>query len=115
MTITWDTDCNAPGCPGQIVAEDGRSVLIQTDWDYPGVASSFGWSIRDAQRTYDGDVDSDGQEHDDPVPCDHDGTDGTVTCPTCGMTAGEFIGAAADWLTDHDGATADDPGYFDGD
>lgn len=27
-----------------IVAEDGQDLLIQSDWDYPGTASSFGWS-----------------------------------------------------------------------
>jgi hypothetical protein len=44
--------------------------------------------------------------------CAHDGTDGTVDCKHCGVTAGEFIAAAGEWLRDNDGATADDPGYF---
>ncbi len=26
-----------------LVAEDGRDILIQTDWEYPGIASDFGW------------------------------------------------------------------------
>ena len=101
MKITWDTDVNAPGCPGQIVADDGRSVLIQTDWDYPGTASSFGWVIGDVA------------EDDDISPrCDHPGTDGTVDCPRCGLAVDVFLTAAADWLQDHDGVTAEDPGYF---
>ena len=27
-----------------LVAEDGRDRLIQTDWDYPGIAETFGWN-----------------------------------------------------------------------
>jgi len=96
--ITWNTDVNAPCCPGEIVAEDGRTVLVQTDWDWPGVASTFGWSIRNLVP--------DGQA------CDHNGTDGTVDCPECGITAADFISAAGEWLRDNNGATADDPGYF---
>lgn len=98
MTIRWSTDVNAPCCPGEIVAEDGETILIQTDWDYPGVAQSFGWSLREIQRP-DGD-------------CDHDGTDGTVPCRECGLTQTDFISAAYDWLVSNDGATAEDPGYF---
>ena len=26
-----------------IVAEDGQDILIQTDWEYPEVARTFGW------------------------------------------------------------------------
>lgn len=99
--ITWNTEVNAPCCPGEIVNEDGRTVLIQTDTDFPGVASSFGWSMRtvqpDGPRTHD---------------CRHSGTDGTVNCPECGVTATEFISAAREYLANCDGATADDPGYF---
>lgn len=127
--ITRNTNCNAPGCLGMIEHPDGRTVLVQTDWDYPGVASTFGWSLALVQRAphY-----CCGEEApcDDPActectaarelaaeieecgPCDHDRTDGTIDCPDCGVTAGEFISAAADWLSENDGATADDPGYF---
>jgi hypothetical protein len=48
--ITWNTNVNAPGCPGEILSEDGRSVLVQTDWDYPGVANTFGWSPKSVQK-----------------------------------------------------------------
>ena len=40
-----------------LVAEDGQEYLIQTDWDYPGIASTFGWT-----------------------PCRCEATDGTVSC-----------------------------------
>lgn len=70
--------------------DDERTVLVQTDWDYPGLASTFGWS-----------------------PC-HDETDGTVDCP-CGKTAGELIAEASQYLNEHCGEVVDDPGYFDGD
>ncbi len=83
--ITWNTDVNAPCCPGEILAEDGRSILVQTDWDYPSAAGLFGWSLRNVQRS-----------------------------PECGVTAGEFIAAAGEWLRDNGGVTADDPGYFRG-
>jgi hypothetical protein len=72
-----------------LVSEDGRDILIQTDWDYPGTASNFGWQ-----------------------PC-HECTDGTVDCRECGKTATELISEASQFLDDHIGETVDDPGYFD--
>ena len=128
MQITWNTDVNAPCCPGEILADDGRSVLVQIDWDFPGVAQTFGWNLRSVQRET---CDQCGEEMSwsigvdgaachglcpecgDDEPCDHDGTDGTIDCPACGMSATAFISAACDWLDDNDGATAEDPGYFD--
>ena len=107
--ITWSTDVDAPCCPGEIVAEDGRSILVQTDWDYPSVAQSFGWGLRNVQRCPECgacDVQSTPDEirHVRGGPnaecqacgevfglCDHSGTDGTVDCTECGITAGEFI------------------------
>lgn len=74
------------------------SLLIQTDWDYPGTASTFGWSIRSVQKR--------------KKRCDHGGTDGTIVCPDCGITHIEFINSAFDFLTNNIGAIADDPGYF---
>ena len=71
MKITWDTDVGAPGYAGRIVAENGRDILVAFDWDWPGVARTFGWS----------------------------GDDDEI------IAAGEYLDA-------HDGATADDPGYF---
>ena len=70
-----------------LLADDGRDILIQTDWDYPGVASTFGW-----------------------CPCDCGETDGTVDCPH--RTASAMISEAGEYLDDHIGDTVDDPGYF---
>lgn len=99
----------ARGIPGfllcKIDAETGcyqtgeeNSVLIQTDWDYPGVARTFGWDIRKTQLPFD--------------YCEHPATDGTVKCRECGLTASTFISDAADYLDQNLGAIVDDPGYF---
>lgn len=69
-----------------IRAEDGQE-LVQTDWDFPGIASTFGWQ---------------------PCPCGR--TDGTVDCPH--RTASAMIAEAREYLKEHVGETADDPGYF---
>lgn len=79
-----------------IEAEDGREVLVQVDYDYPGVASAFGWSVAMVGEG-----------------CEHSGTDGTVDCRDCGTTAVGFIAAASEWMSENDGATVDDPGWFD--
>lgn len=121
--ITWNTDVNAPCCPGEIVNDDGQSVLIQTDWDYPGVAGTFGWSPMMVQRCEECGGCAVGPEvnhcqecdHASEAPCcRHSGTDGTVDCPECGAKVAWFLESARQWLDDHDGATADDPGYFGG-
>ena len=73
--------------------DTGKDILIQTDWDYPGIASTFGWS-----------------------PCDEcvlsceGGTDGTVDCKA--RNASEMISEAASYLDDHIGDSVEDPGYF---
>lgn len=139
--ITWDTDCNAPCCAGRIVAEDGRDILVQTDWDWPSVASTFGWSVADVQNAKrEGEFDWKAEcgvfkcpecssawypmeleqglcpdcdcAAERFTPCEHEATDGTVPCKACGLKPGDFIAAAGDYLDDNDGATADDPGYF---
>lgn len=70
-----------------LVADDGEEILIQTDWDFPGIASSFGW-----------------------CPCHCGATDGTVDCPH--KTASAMISEAAEYLDDHIGDSVADPGYF---
>jgi hypothetical protein len=70
-----------------LVADDGEDILIQTDWDFPGVASTFGWR-----------------------PCHCGTTDGTVDCPH--KTASAMIAEAAEYLDDHVGESVEDPGYF---
>ncbi|KKL91509.1 hypothetical protein LCGC14_1893990 [marine sediment metagenome] len=104
--LTWNTDVNAPCCPGEIVHADGRTILIQTDWDYPGVAGTFGWS---PAHVHNYEID----QLDPRFDCEHNGTDGTIDCDDCGLTASDFISAAYAWLRENNGATADDPGYFD--
>ena len=85
-------------------SEDSRTILIQTDWDFPGTARTFGWNMQEVQAK---------PEHSATVVCcEHAGTDGTVNCPDCGLTATEFITAAGEWLDDNIGAEAEDPGYF---
>jgi hypothetical protein len=59
--------------------KDPGAKLIQSDWEFPSVASAIGWS-----------------------PC-HDGTDGTVDCKVCGKTAADLIADAYDYLRDHEG------------
>lgn len=105
MKITWDTEVNAPCCPGQIVAEDGRSILIQTDYDFPGIATTFGWDKGTIQIIRIGNPDWE--------ECEHYSTDGTIDCPDCGINSLTFIDSAREFLENNDGATVEDPGYFD--
>lgn len=74
----------------RLEAEDGRDILIQTDFDFPGIASTFGWT-----------------------PCVCGATDGTVDCAH--RTATDMIAEAQAFLDDHIGDQADDPGYFESD
>ena len=104
MKITLDANPDDAPCCIKIIAENGEDRLIQTDWDYPGIASSFGWSIRDVQPN--------GLHFNPDNPCEHSHTDGTVACPDCGKSASEFISEARQWIDDHDGETVEDPGYF---
>ena len=110
-----------------LVSSDGRDILVQTDWDYPGVATNLGWSPRIVHqahchvKAHDADgysetCDGEGCAYDSECPdcCEHDGTDGTVTCD-CGVSASDFIASAAAWLDDHMGESFDDPGYFNSD
>lgn len=71
-----------------LVNDDGRDILIQTDYEYPAVASLFGWS-----------------------PCEEcRETDGTIDCRH--KTASTMISEAAEFLDDHIGESVEDPGYF---
>lgn len=84
--------CRLVGEPGSLdwdERDEGNTRLVQTDWDWPGVASSFGWS-----------------------PCDCGATDGTVDCAH--KTASAMIADAGAFLDDVAGAfvVVDDPGYF---
>jgi len=67
--------------------DDARTVLVQTDWDYPGVAAALGFR-----------------------PCECGATDGTVDCEH--KTATQMISEAADFLDAHLGEQFEDTGYF---
>lgn len=118
--IMINTEINAPGCPCEIVpvCDCGnkisglKSILIQGDYSYPGVASSFGWSVKNVDRPIEYDDDGDEIDADLLEVCEHDGTDGSVACPNCGCPASDFIDSAYDFLTENDGLIAEDPGYF---
>lgn len=69
--------------------------LYQTDWDYPAGASRCGWSIQRVQMR------GGKAQHLARRPrhgCSHSGTDGTVDCRECGVTALDFIRAAGRFL-----------------
>lgn len=96
MQVVIDRDQTYAPCSYLIckVQEDGgwntrdesATVLSQSDWDWPGLASCLGWQ-----------------------PC-CDGTDGTVDCQH--KTASEMIGEASEHLDAHLGEPFEDPGYF---
>lgn len=58
--------------------DEGTTTLVQTDWDYPSVARSMGWT------------------------CPED-TDGTVDSPSTGLTANQMIADAFSWIETHEG------------
>lgn len=63
-----------------ILAWRGKTILFQTDWDFPGLASMLGvWA-----------------------PC-HNTTDGTIRCPECGKDVATMISEATDALDEHTG------------
>lgn len=126
MKITLDANPDDAPCCLKLVAEDGREVLVQADYDWPGVALSFGWSIREVEprkpeyysENWRTDLNLQLEEaprfeaYEKQLICDHTGTDGTVACKTCGMSAEVFMSTAREWLDEHDGAEVEDPGYF---
>jgi hypothetical protein len=95
----------ASGISGYIVTLLGtdKDTLVQTDYDYPSLASTFGWDMRETQVMNAGYY---------GVLCTHSQTDGTVNCPQCGLTPTTFINDADTFLSDNLGAIAEDPGYF---
>lgn len=64
---------------GGSLYDDAGTVLIQSDWDFPGVASAMGWK-----------------------PCDKcEATDGTVDCEH--KTKSQMISEAYDFIKEHAG------------
>ena len=84
MTITLK---DGPYWTFVLESPEGNSRLIQQDWDFPGIASAFGWT-----------------------PCFCGQTDGTVACEH--RSVSEMIWEAYDFLASRVGETIDDPGYF---
>lgn len=108
MNIILDSNPSDAPCCVKIIADNGQDLLIQSDWDFVGIASTFGFSLASVQGP--------GREwhleNFDNPPCQHRKTDGTVVCPDCGVQPGRFIEAAREWLDDNDGAQVEDPCYF---
>lgn len=65
-----------------------EAYLVQCDYEYPAWAAQFGWQ-----------------------PC-HKSTDGTIDCPECGKSTGQFINEAYDYLVERDGESIEDDGVF---
>ncbi len=74
-----------------IRSESGDEIFIASDFDFPGIATTFGWP---------------------GCPCGSRGTDGTIDCPDCGRTASTLLRRAARWIDDNWGLIVEDPGYF---
>ena len=72
---------------GASVRDATRTVLSQSDYDWPLLAANLGY-----------------------VACECGETDGTVDCPH--RTAHEMIQEASEFLDRHLGEAFDDPGYF---
>ena len=98
---------NAPGCiilralrtPSlrrefELQKGEQLEMLFQVDYDQCAVAVNLGFRLQSVQvhnaRYY-------------GCPCHHQGTDGTIACPQCGLPASSFITAARQWLDNHDG------------
>ena len=84
MTITLK---DGPYWTFLVQAASGRSLLVQQDWEFPAIASAFGWT-----------------------PCSCGQTDGTIACEH--RTVAEMIWDAYDFLNSRVGESIDDPGYF---
>ena len=94
----------------RVESDDGRSVFIQSDWDRPSLAASFGWSVRRVRGFRRKEVE--GLLYATKKSCAHDGTDGTIPCPDCRCPIDRFIESATEWLDARDGKRINDPGYF---
>jgi hypothetical protein len=75
-----------------------EGTLVQTDWDWPATAEIFGWSTRRVQRRDGRTIELLRLPRKYFKGCPHAGTDGTVNCPECGVTAHEFIESAGRFL-----------------
>ena len=81
---------------GRGYGRDG--ILVQTDWDYPATARELGWNMRRVQPDRNGNARFLERAPNAGHGCEHHGTDGTITCDACGLTATQFIAGAAKFL-----------------
>lgn len=72
-----------------------RSRTVLTDYDFPGLAQSFGMVLRHKPKCE-----------------DRGSTDGTIPCLVCNTPVSTFIQQARTYLDNHIGKVVDDPGYF---
>ena|GEM_PF-2289199 len=94
--ITVEPNWHGQGYLGFLVRndQDERTIFVQTDWDFPGWASCFGW-----------------------VACECGATDGATECRSCRRYPGEMIAEAKEFLygvhdRDEEDQWVNDPGYF---
>jgi len=86
--ITIEKSPNAPCCFLIQQVGTNKSILIQSDWDCPGIAQLFGW-----------------------VPCSIcDYTDGTIDCEH--KKASDMIAEAKEVILENLSVETEDPGYF---
>ena len=76
----------------------GRDFYVGVDWDFPSLAETFGSGLRHFRA-------------DNLQNCDERMSDGTIDCP-CGYTVMQFIADAIEYLDNHIGDLAEDPGYY---
>ena len=74
-----------------------RGAYFQSDWDWVPLACSLGWNIARVQYRKGAAVPL-ARRPTAPGACMHRHTDGSVDCPDCNVRAGDFIGAAFDFL-----------------
>lgn len=75
-----------------------HGFLVQSDWDFPAVATELGWSLARVQGNA---FTARHLSRRSTKGCQHSSTDGTVTCSECGVTASAFITAAAEFLRNY--------------
>lgn len=86
-------------------AYDSKSVPVTDDHSFPALARTCGMPWPPPRRV---------RFVDDPPGCPHDGTDGSIDCPSCGVSAATFISVARRWLDANLPKSVEDPGYFTG-
>lgn len=93
MKITVDPNWHGSGYLGFLILNDrnDETILVQSDYEYAGVASNFGW-----------------------IPCECGATDGTVACASCKRDVATMIAEAEEKLLQvgRDETWVEDPGYF---